>query len=93
MSVFSIFFIALVAIVTGLLLHFLFRSFRLSIRWVAVFSFPVLLFLVGFILRLSDAKEYVDVGFFFTEYAFLYGSVLLWFAMLAGQIKYWDVKV
>jgi hypothetical protein len=55
-------------------------------------AFPILLFAFGFTLRLAQDKELIDLGFFFTEFSFLFTYLLFTVALLLGQVKYWGIK-
>jgi hypothetical protein len=47
-----------------------------------------MLFSAGFAMRLSGAAEIVDLGFYFTDFAFLMAYLLIAVAALLGQAKY-----
>lgn len=53
------------------------------------FILPVFLFCLGFALRLLGNKSFIDVGFFFTESAFLVIYIIFSISFLLGQLKYW----
>jgi hypothetical protein len=83
--------ILIVVIVFSLALFFL-RHFLRAFRAPKIFVvsvFPLALFSFGFALRLRGEKEVVDLGFFFTDFAFLFTYVLFAAALLLGQIRYW----
>jgi hypothetical protein len=54
-----------------------------------LFFFPILLFVSGFSLRLTEMKMAIDLGYFFTDFSFLFVYILFSFAFLTGQIRYW----
>lgn len=56
------------------------------ITW--VFISVVLLFSAGFALRLSGVGEIIDVGYYFTDFSFLFSYLLIAVAALLGQAKY-----
>ena len=53
------------------------------------FIIPVFLFCLGFLLRLLGNKSFIDIGFFFTESAFLVIYIIFSISFLLGQLKYW----
>ncbi len=69
-------------------LHSFLRAFRAP-KTFLLSVFPLALFSFGFALRLRSEKEIVDLGFFFTDFAFLFTYVLFAAALLLGQIRYW----
>ena len=50
---------------------------------------PLVLFTMGFTMRLASTKEIVDLGFFFTEISSIWLYALFVLALLLGQIRYW----
>ena len=52
---------------------------------------PLFIFSVGFAFRLSDIKQLVDFGFFFTEISYLFTYLLFTAALILGQKKYWKI--
>lgn len=65
------------------------RQFRLRKIFYAPLLLPVVLFSLGFILRLAEKPVVIDLGFFLTEFSSLLVFLLIGIAMLLGQIKYW----
>lgn len=51
--------------------------------------FPLWLFGIGFIMRLSGQRPVIDLGFFFTDISGLFVSVLFATFLFLGQLKYW----
>lgn len=74
------------------LLNFLVADFEVKKRKLLVFAFPLLTYVVGFTLRLSGNKEFVDLGYFFTEFSTIFVTILFSLCMYLGQLKYWRVK-
>lgn len=52
-------------------------------------SLSLILFTIGFSMRLSGKTEIIDLGFFFTEISSIWLYTLFVLALLLGQIKYW----
>jgi len=74
------------------LLNFLLADFKLKKGKLLAFIFPLLIYVVGFTLRLSGNKELVDLGFFFTEFSSIFVTVLFSLCLYLGQLRYWRVK-
>ncbi|HNT60997.1 MAG TPA: hypothetical protein PKJ97_03410 [Candidatus Bilamarchaeaceae archaeon] len=53
-----------------------------------VFLSVMLLFSVGFAMRLGGAAEIIDLGFYLTDFSFLMAYLLIAVAALLGQAKY-----
>ncbi len=52
----------------------------------------MLVFCIGFGMRLSVTKPIVDLGFFLTESSSVFAYTLFALAMILGQLKYWGNK-
>ncbi len=50
----------------------------------------LLLFCVGFSLRLMEDKAFVDAGYFLTELSLIWGIVLYTSTLILGQVRYWE---
>ena len=50
------------------------------------------MFSTGFAFRLSNNKQLVDFGFFFTEISYLFTYLLFTAALILGQKKYWRLS-
>lgn len=50
---------------------------------------PLIIFVSGFSLRLSDNKQFIDLGFYFTEVSNLFLFLLFVLALFLGQVRYW----
>jgi len=48
-----------------------------------------LMFCTGFLLRLSTDSALIDIGYFLTDFSFLLSYLLIAFAALFGQAKYY----
>ena len=83
--------VAGVSAVGGILLLWLLKRFSFQPPAVAIILFPVAAFALGFSLRLSGSPERVDLGFFFTDFSFLFVYLVFALSFLLGQIKYWKV--
>ena len=77
-----------VFLTASLSLVFLLKKFK-RIDLMFYLILPVIIFLIGFLLRLSKNKETIDLGFYFTEFSYIFLTVLFVLALLLGQIKYW----
>ncbi|MFH1977968.1 MAG: hypothetical protein ABIJ92_01430 [Candidatus Aenigmatarchaeota archaeon] len=79
-------------IVTGiavlLMLNFLGR-FKIQKSLIYTLVFPFLLFTVGFSLRLSGSQSMIDMGYFFTDFSFLFTYLLFGSSFVLGQLRYW----
>ncbi len=51
--------------------------------------FPVIIFSTGFILRLSENKPMIDIGYFFTDSSSIFLYALFTGALILGQLKFW----
>lgn len=69
----------------------LFRFFLESDALLPIFLLPLMIFVFGFTLRLSKNQSLVDLGFFFTDSAVYFTTLLFTLALILGQIKYWKV--
>jgi len=71
-------------------LVFLFcRGFTKQLNLPVMLIFPVIVFSTGFILRLSENKPMVDVGYFFTDSSSIFLYALFTGALILGQLKFW----
>ncbi len=50
---------------------------------------PLFIFSIGFIFRLTDNKVLIDLGYYFTEYSFLFIYILFAITFFLGQLRYW----
>ncbi len=50
---------------------------------------PLVIFVIGFSLRLTSNEGLIDLGFYFTEIAYIFLTILFVLALLLGQVKYW----
>jgi hypothetical protein len=74
------------------LLNFSLTDFKVKKRRLVVFVFPLLTYVMGFTLRLSDAKDLIDLGYFFTEFSTIFVTILFSLCMYLGQIRYWKIR-
>ncbi len=71
-------------------LVFLVKSFNPKlIKYCLALVIPLLLFTLGFIMRVSNNKPLVDLGYFLTESAGLFVYIIFALTFLLGQLKYW----
>jgi hypothetical protein len=71
------------------LLYLLIKNFEVDIKNFYVLFLALIIFSIGFSLRLTDQEKLVGFGFFMTEISFLFVNVLFTAALLLGQLKYW----
>jgi len=81
----------LLVIFTSLLNLFL-DGFKIKRRRLVVFVFPLLIYAVGFALRLTKTEDLIDLGYFFTEFSALFVTILFSLCMYLGQLRYWRIK-
>lgn len=79
----------LVLSVAFILVHNFLKTFRLRRKYTAPMVFPLVLFTAGFSLRLSGVQEMMDIGFFFTDFTFVFIYILFTASFMMGQIRYW----
>ncbi len=85
--------VILSALVVSLIsLDFIMKKFVLSFQIKAVLFLPLLLFVLGFLMRLTEDKAIVDTGFFFTDFSYIFVYLLFALSFLLGQFKYWKKK-
>jgi len=89
MFTFQVLAILLLLLFFSLLIIVLFRKFGRDLKIVLLFIAPLLVFCLGFVLRLSTRPPMVDLGFFLTEFSGLFISVLFAACLLLGQLRYW----
>jgi len=82
---------SLLAISLILLMKFL-GNFKVKKLTLEILTFPLLVFALGFALRLTDQKELIDTGFFLTDYSSLFVYLLFAACLVLGQLKYWKIK-
>jgi hypothetical protein len=49
----------------------------------------IMIFSLGFILRLSGQKSIIDIGYFLTDSSSIFLYALFTGALMLGQIKFW----
>jgi hypothetical protein len=67
-------------------------KFGISRSSKAVVMFPPALFTLGFSLRLSGLQPAVDLGFFMTDFSFLFTYLVFASSFVLGQLKYWKKR-
>ncbi len=77
----------LLGLSTGLL-RTLFKKFKRT-ELAGFLVIPLVIFSLGFSLRLSGKTALVDLGFCLTEFSSLFVSVLFTAFLFLGQLKYW----
>lgn len=81
--------ILLIIIVFSWFVLEIFRDFGIKINRTKYLLLPLLLFSLGFVLRLSQNKSLIDLGYFLTEFSTLFVTVLFTAFLFLGQLKYW----
>lgn len=81
--------ILLICIIFSWLVLGIFRDFGVQASQTKYLLFPLLLFSLGFVLRLSQNKPLIDLGYFLTEFSTLFVTVLFTAFLFLGQMKYW----
>lgn len=89
MSVFQLSVIGGIALFYGAVVFVFFRRFTKDLKLPLMLFVPIIIFSLGFIMRLSEDKQIIDLGFFFTESATIFIYVLFTSALILGQLKYW----
>lgn len=75
----------------AILLNFL-RKFEVLRQISTIILLPLILFVIGFSLRLTEKQENINIGFFFTDFSYLFVYLVFALAFILGQIKYWRLK-
>lgn len=81
-----------VAAVSLLVLMDFLRIFQVSRRVYLITAYPILLFSIGFSLRLTGDAGLVDIGFFLTDFSSLTIWIIFALTFVLGQLKYWSIK-
>jgi len=64
-------------------------AFKIKREYFLLFIFPLFIFTLGFSMRLTEIKSMVGLGFFFTDFSFLFVYLLFAIALMLGQLRYW----
>jgi len=83
--------IAVMAVSVVMLSGFL-NNFAVPRNVYAMMLLPLIIFPAGFFLRLTGMEELIDVGFFLTEFSFLFVYVIFAASLVLGQLRYWGKK-
>ncbi len=67
-------------------------NFKVKKFYVVLFLLPLFSFFIGYSLRLTGYKFFVDTGFFFTDFSFFFVYLLFAIALILGQLKFWKIK-
>lgn len=81
----------LLSFFTILIFSFL-KQFGIKSKKAVIFVFPLIIYSLGFYLRMTGDKNLIDLGFFFTELTTVFTTILFSICLYLGQIKYWKVK-
>lgn len=83
--------IALIFVVFSGLLFLLFKKFKQE-RFVGFLTIPLLIYSIGFCLRLAGKQYLIDLGFFLTDISALFFTALFVSFLFLGQLKYWGIN-
>ena len=89
MLVFQLLTIGALSLFYGAIVFMFCRRFTKDLKLPLMLFVPIVTFSFGFIMRLSENKQIVDLGFFFTESATIFIYILFTSALILGQLKYW----
>ncbi|OGG06159.1 hypothetical protein A2872_04285 [Candidatus Gottesmanbacteria bacterium RIFCSPHIGHO2_01_FULL_42_12] len=80
--------LALVIIYCAVIFYFC-KRFQDGLSLPLILMFPIIIFSLGFALRLTNNKTIIDVGYFVTDSSSAFISILFTGAIILGQLKYW----
>ncbi len=80
--------LAVLSVALVLVLSF-FRAFGIKKKYVLTMLFPMFIFTAGFSLRLTGVQKWIDMGFYLTDFTYVYIYILFTASFMLGQIKYW----
>jgi predicted tellurium resistance membrane protein TerC len=83
--------ISIISVYSAVLLKFL-EKFEVRKRNLLIFLLPLFLFTAGYYLRLTGTREFIDIGFFFTDSSYLFVYMLFAIFLMLGQLKYWKKR-
>lgn len=89
MLVFQLLTIGALLLFYGAIVFMFCRRFTKDLKLPLMLFVPIVTFSFGFIMRLSENKQIVDLGFFFTESATIFIYILFTSVLILGQLKYW----
>jgi hypothetical protein len=81
-----------VLVASFIFLDYLMKKFKLRLSLKSLLFFPLVVFVIGFSLRLSESKPVIDTGYFMTEFTYVFIYLIFAMAVLLGQLKYWKIK-
>lgn len=67
-------------------------DFKIKKNKLMVFLVPLIIFIIGFSLRISGNKNMIDLGYFMTDFSALSATILFTVCLFLGQVKYWKIK-
>jgi len=67
-----------------------FRKFKKEIAIPIVLTMPIIVFALGYSLRLGGNKPAIDLGYFLTDSSYIFIYSLFTSALVIGQIKFWE---
>lgn len=89
MFIYQILIIISLFIAYGICIFFFFRLFTKKLNLPLILIMAIMIFSLGFILRLSGQKSIIDIGYFLTDSSSIFLYALFTGALMLGQIKFW----
>ena len=83
--------IFVVAFSLAVLISFV-RKFSKNFHLLLLATMPLMIFVLGYSMRLTGGKNVIDMGYFFTDLSFLFVYLLFAISFILGQLKYWKIK-
>jgi hypothetical protein len=92
MLFFQIAVIGILVLLYSCLLVVIFRKFGLKTKDACFFIVPLIIYSVGFVLRVNHNIDVVNLGYYLTDFTGLFVTVLFTSFLLFGQLKFWKIK-
>lgn len=73
------------------LLSAFFKQFK-DTKTLQIIGIVLIMFTIGFAMRLTQNEEVVNLGYYLTEISYLFTYLLFTAALILGQKKYWNIK-
>ncbi len=88
----NIILISCTLILTIILLYFFVNQFKINKQLIIPLIAILSIFSLGFLLRLSNITKLIDIGYFFTEFSHIFGTVMFATVLIIGQSKYYNLS-
>ena len=82
----------IIVIVLVVFLYSLISEFSTGKKSFLSLFLVLVMFGLGFSLRLCKTKEIIDFGYFLTDISFLFTYIIFTVALILGQKRFWKVK-